>query len=544
MYPKYLILVGYICIVNRSYKIFCFISYHDWRILDMGFLNKLLTGKQQEKAIIPSKMNIVEYADMLKVHTDIQDLLWFSDGPRKNYLASKNQHIYEYEGFRISVSWGADTEPSIISSKLPISLIGDYSSVERPPYFPSYSELTPEQRGVYWKLLEDPYNSNFEIGYVFILYYGLERHLLEGDFEKAFSVILKLRDTHNNGSFQSYSASALILTSLFRQRADLAISFFKSLDKGHELNFSNDLYLFCKFALHIPLTCKDMIRMAKTFEFNNYNYIKKYPDLFEDNLRKCAVDRFNSDMIDMKSFVSASEWKKLKKQAIPMFANISIPNRSIEIPLLSDSFKLKREVYTLLETAHEETKNQLVIMRKTGIMPEEALPKVGTKIIKPIEFDTDEEQRLLMDIKKYNKRILDKHFTFIAIQEFYYKYRELSSEYLQKCIDYCIEDIMMLSDIQKCHYTEEKDRILKLSSIYGKKETDERIKAIEPFKGGIPAFYRLAVIYEKQADYAQALKICDQAIEYYNGINASSNSLEFIKRREKLETKMNRKVSL
>lgn len=503
----------------------------------MGLLDKMFNGNHRKNEIIPVKNSLILQNEMLRVHPDIRELLWIADGPAKNYIPPKKQNVYEFEGFQITVSLGTDTEPSIISIKQPIILVNDISSIERPPYYPTYAQLTPEQRGVYWRLLENPYNQAFDIGFIFILYYGLERHLLEGNFEKAFDVILKLRDVHKNGSFQSYSAYALILTSLFRRRADLAMKFFYSLDKEHELNFSGNLYLMCKFGLDIPLSYKDIIRMAKTFEFNNMNYIMKYPQLFEANLQKEFLEKFNTESINIRQYVSATDWRKLKKQAVPMFANISIRNRTIEMPMISDSFKLKKAVYDMLEMAHEATKVQLTQMRKAGTAPVETKPKIEKKVIKPIKFDTVQEHQLLEDLNKNRRHIMDMHFSYIALQDFYYKYRDLDEKYLKKCIEYCVEDIAMLPDIQKCYRLEEIEHIQALTSFYGKKETAEKLKAIGPFNGRIPAFSRLAIIYEKRKNFTEAMTICDQAIEYYNSIDMSSSALEFKKRREKLEVK-------
>ena len=98
-------------------------------------------------------------------------------------------------------------------------------NIEKLPYYPTYRSLTPEQRGIYIKFLENPFIGNVDIGYVFLLYYGLERHLIYGDYERAYKLILKLRDIYSNGSFQSYSANALVLTSLLHNKGEIAQDF-------------------------------------------------------------------------------------------------------------------------------------------------------------------------------------------------------------------------------------------------------------------------------------------------------------------------------
>jgi hypothetical protein len=153
----------------------------------------------------------------ISLHEDLKGLVWFGDGPLKNYINENiSKNTFEYSGIRITFQMTGDEEPSLIYTKQHIIIPSDISSIERPPYFPTYSGLTPEQKGLYIQLLQNPYNNNIDIGFVFILYYGLERHLLIGDYEKAFEVILKLRDIHTNKSFQSYSANAIILTSLLK----------------------------------------------------------------------------------------------------------------------------------------------------------------------------------------------------------------------------------------------------------------------------------------------------------------------------------------
>ena len=64
------------------------------------------------------------------------------------------------------------------------------------------------------------------------------------------------------------------------------------------------------------------------------------------------------------------------------------------------------------------------------------------------------------------------------------------------------------------------------------------ITEIRPFYANIPAFKRLAIIYEKEKDYDSAITICDQAISFYEAGDMQSLALEFSERKQKL---LNRK---
>ena len=504
----------------------------------MGILDKLFGKKttNQSSSLVSANSTITDQNKILAVHPDLQNLLWVADGPRKNYIPQNHDQVYEYDGIRITFSSFPSQEPSLMSTRLPIQESVNPQQIERPPYFPTYAGLTAAQRGIYWKLLADPYSGQFDIGYVFILYYGLERHLLEGRFEDSFHFILKLRDVYDNASFQSYSACALILTCLFRQRPDLAEEFYQSLDKTHELNFSDNLYLLCKTGLNLPLTAPDIMRMAKTFEFTNQNYIKKYPELFYKGLVDAMQNGFGTDGLEISKFITQTEWRKLHKQAVPIFANVSIRDKSIDVPLISECFKLKKAAYDLLEQAHEGVKKELAQMRKEGTLPAEKKPK-SAKVIKSLSLDSTQEKELLRQYKSACTNAMDMHFALIALQDFYYKYRELDSKYLQMCIDYCNEDITLLPQMQSQYVREEKANLQKLASVYSKNELAERLSAIHAFNGIIPAFKRLAIINEKGKNYARAIDICNQAIEYYAGVDMHNTVAEFEQRKQKLETK-------
>jgi hypothetical protein len=333
----------------------------------MGIINKLFSKDQKPaNLIISSHLPARRIFDDLSVHSDLEDLIWIADGERKNYSPKANQYSYLAgdTGVRFTITFSGADEPSLISSKLPINTSPNSSTIERPPYYPTYIGLTPEQRGLYWRVLENPYDPAHDIGYIFILYYGLERHLLEGNFEKAFRVIEKLRDIHSNKSFQNYSGCALVLTAIMHQRPDMAIEFCNSIDKEYELNFSDDLYLLCKVSFGLPLYPKELMKMAKTFEFTNLNYIKTQPDEYENSLTSILQEKTGKGVVDIKDCINKTEFGKIKYKKIHAYANTSLMDTELPVPIISESFRFKRTMYEFLTQAHEETKKTFALKRK------------------------------------------------------------------------------------------------------------------------------------------------------------------------------------
>jgi len=453
------------------------------------------------------------------LHEDLKGLVWIGDGKFKNYTSKVNsENSFEINGISFSISMMGQNEPSLIITKEKIFKPSNYLKVERPPYFPTYIGLTPEQKWVYLKLLSNPYDTNIDIGFVFILYYGLERHLLEGNFESAFKVILKLRDAHANKSFQSYSANALVLTSMLHKRGDLAFEFIKSLDKDFELAFSDNLFIICYFSFDIPLKARDLMRMAKTFEFTNTSYIKNQHNLFEECLHSVMETEIGSSELDIKRYVTKTELQKIRTEEVRIFANTSIIDKVFPVPLVSDVFQLKKVINQLLELAHEKTKETLAVMRKNGQKIQSQRPVNNKKTVVEV-FDEPKEKMLLQTLKKYSSDPVQRHFCYLEIQDFYYKYRDLDEKYLDKCIEYCWLDINSLDELQQGYVNEEIGRINRLSQYMQPGSVSSEISSIKKdgFVGNIPAFSRLAIVFEKQKQFEKAINVCDLAIAYGHG---------------------------
>lgn len=468
------------------------------------------------------------------LHNDLNGLIWIADGPYKNYSPDNNKKKYfDVDGVRVSFSYMQQDEPSLIYTKENIVKPSENAIIERPPYFPTYLQLTSEQKWIYLNLLTNPYNTEIDIGYVFILYYGLERHLLSGDFENAFRVIISLRDVHKNKSFQSYSANAIVLSCMLHKRGDLALEFVNSLDKEYEYAFSDNLLMICNFSFNLPLTPRDIMRMSKTFEFSNNNYIKKYPIQFEEALQNVLVANIGSDALLLSNYFTKTEMQKIKTQEVSIFANTSIMDSKYQVPMLSDNFKLKKDVFTYLEEAHNTVKKQISNIKKSGatVISVEK-PKLEKK---SIVFDTKQEKELLSELNRTESDPVGRHFCYLQIQDFYYKYRDVDQINIEKCLDYAILDISQLQELHDSFVRKEIETIKTLAEYHGKQWEQQETDMIRTrgFIGNIPSFKRALIIYEKLELFDKAIEMCDKAVAYGQSVE------EFIEKKQRIIKKKN-----
>lgn len=183
-----------------------------------------------------------------RIPNKVLNLLWFANGTRQNYFSKTNNVVFDFVGHTISISSSILNEPSAIYIDLPI----DNTFISPTPldYFPSYEKLTPQERAAYINWLTD-ITAPIDIGYVFIFYYGLERHLLFGNSEDALKTILLLRKYHKNDSFLFYSGGAVVLYSLIHNKLDIL----QSIDITQ---LSIDLRLLVKVLIHNAFSAADV----------------------------------------------------------------------------------------------------------------------------------------------------------------------------------------------------------------------------------------------------------------------------------------------
>lgn len=328
----------------------------------MGFSD--LFKKKEKSKVIPIKNNnrLINKNFNGHISKDIFDLLWFGDGPYKNYEEDEDySKEINVHGFKIKFSLG-NKEPSLIYTREPIKKPENIDEIPGPDYFPSYSGLNPYQRWIYLDWLTD-INKEINIGYVFTFYYGLERHLLTDKFDEAFDMILNLRKIHKNNSFLTYSLCSLIFSAMYKNRPDKLEDFLQSVTTD-EFNSYSSLYLLAKYISTKKLNADELISISKSVGFTNHRYIKNEPDLFKKILNTVLVEMYSEPYLSIENF----SLNNLPLVTVPLTANYSLPDKKrwAEIPNLSENTQFKEVVYSLLHGTHEAVKKTLREARKKG----------------------------------------------------------------------------------------------------------------------------------------------------------------------------------
>ena len=299
-----------------------------------------------------AKINTAQLPANINIPEPTKSLLWVtSEDTSKIESASAIKITVEVGTDGVNVVNSKDNpnffaEPSLIWTRLAIEKNDDLE--EEPMYYPSYSGLSPRHRFQYLNWLKD-ITQPTNLSYVFLYFYGLERHLLVGNYDLAADEMLKLIKFHDKRSFKSYAIHSLIAGSVFRKRPDI-------IEKApFLLDDVSDLSLALKILKQQSLSAKNVIGLSSRIGFNNKRYIKLYPDLFERVLQSKINDLEESNgliwnQLDQNAF---------SKDKIMVFANLSIPEkiRTIEFPQILENDKFKSILVGLLQDTHDEIKN-------------------------------------------------------------------------------------------------------------------------------------------------------------------------------------------
>jgi tetratricopeptide (TPR) repeat protein len=121
---------------------------------------------------------------------------------------------------------------------------------------------------------------------------------------------------------------------------------------------------------------------------------------------------------------------------------------------------------------------------ETSQSAQEYLKGVGSTAASEKDYEFA-EMVLLEALDREDGSATSTHFTYNELIDVYYKQRDDREDAIEKCIEYCKKDVEI---------------------------ADEFVAEFGEVPR-IPSFKRLAIIYERQERFADAIAVCDQALE-------------------------------
>lgn len=220
-------------------------------------------------------------------------------------------------------------DPSTIFTRLEVRRPRNADAVPAPDYYPSYATLSPEQKWTYLSWLRDT-NQPIHIGYVFVYYYGLERHLLVGEYASAFDEILSLRKTHKNRSFMKYGYSALLCSCILR---DDPGGMTRLHDSGSPAEIGC-IDILAAFKLSVDLSADNVLDISykHTYGLAHRRFIRKNRHGILAEIKDVLKARFGAEYFPFSRLYHVEDAPKTK---LPVFANHSFPNE-VGTPALPD----------------------------------------------------------------------------------------------------------------------------------------------------------------------------------------------------------------
>lgn len=146
---------------------------------------------------------------------------WYTNGEKAIIHGREISNGFIYVGKELATSGYDEVDACLIDPSLPAARVGVNSIGEHIGYYPYYSAISEISRGEYLDWLADGCkNTDANISYIFLFFYGLERRLLTDAYrdvisneerEEIVSEIIRLLSIYgNNNSFNRYANRLLV----------------------------------------------------------------------------------------------------------------------------------------------------------------------------------------------------------------------------------------------------------------------------------------------------------------------------------------------
>lgn len=218
------------------------------------------------------------------------ELIWVGeeDLTIDSYVIKNAMTYYNNSQYRVET-------PACIPNKLSIGR-EVYEEKGTLGYWPSYSEITPNQRANYLNWMQKGRRTELnDVGYIFIFFYGLEYRLLiqKKDKEIILKETRRLLDLygHLSGSLTGYFGNFIFFNTIKDNINNLSLDTIKSFETIASLEKYNAVKLAWFYLKNIPLTAEEAISVVKDNNESNSKSIvvKRIPELLE----KLFIHKYN-----------------------------------------------------------------------------------------------------------------------------------------------------------------------------------------------------------------------------------------------------------
>lgn len=317
--------------------------------------------------------SVITEQDMERIHPDLKDLVWFADGPHQNYDFQPYIISADIKGFTFELGI-TKLEQSLIFTGLPLE------GPEKPLPVGKvkdayYVNLTPEDRRIFWLALENPYGLQTRHEYIYMLLHGLERSLLAGDCMPAARCIFEMRKFIGDRPFRNITANGLMMTALLRNNSQIAEEFLSTMHPYYYYDFSGDLYVMMMYGLDVPLTPERLMILYKNFGYKQFQSVhirnlRQFGDIYLLELQKAFDEKYGSQEILLKDFISREEYLNLPRVSVPVYTSAAISDHDLEIPQMMAASAFRDFTKLIEETDTRAQKTRFTMYSKYKLSDE------------------------------------------------------------------------------------------------------------------------------------------------------------------------------
>lgn len=338
---------------------------------------------KHEEEIQYEEGSVITKQEIDQIHPDLTNLIWIADGPFQNYDFQPYIICADIEGYEFELGI-TKLEQSLIFTGLPIEGEERLTPTEKiKDAF--YVNIPPADRKTFWEALENPYGLLVRHEYIFMLLHGLERHLLAGNCLPAARCIIELRKFIGDREFRNTTANGLMMTAMICNRPEIAEEFLATLHPYYYFDFSGDLYVMMMYALDVPMTPERLMILYKNFGYKKFRSVhirnlRQFGDIYLLELQKAFDEKFGSQEIRMKDFITREEYLNLPRTSVPVYTSVAISDHEIEVPCMMDA-GVFRDFTKLIEETDDRAQKTRIAMYKKFELTDEA-----RKVVKYLDY--------------------------------------------------------------------------------------------------------------------------------------------------------------